>query len=107
LVGNKIFAASTGQPLSDPKRLLFTTALATAVFAYGVIELASKEKDESIARTPQPWIRITSAAVLLALGFFGGSLNIGWLVTLVLAVLLVQVGLDVSKRLQRPIPEIA
>jgi len=107
VVGNKIFAASTGQPLSDPKRLLFTTALATAVFAYGVIELASREKSESLARSPQPWIRIASTAVILALGLWGGSLNVGWLVILVLAVLLLQVGLDVSKRLQRPIPEIA
>jgi len=72
-----------------------------------VIELTSKEKDESLARTPQPWIRIASAAVILALGLWGGSLNVGWLVILVLAVLLVQVGLAVSKRLQRPVPEIA
>ena len=106
VVGNKIFAASTGQPLSDPKRLLFTTALAMAVFACGVIELASREKSESLARSPQPWIRI-AAAVILALGLWGGELNVGWLVILVLAVLLLQVGLDVSKRLQRPTPEIA
>jgi low temperature requirement protein LtrA len=107
VVGKKIFSASTGQPLSDSKRLLFTTALAVAIFAYGAIELASREKDESLARTPQPWIRIASAAVILALGLWGGSLNVSWLVILVLAVLLVQVGLDVSKRLQRPILEIA
>jgi low temperature requirement protein LtrA len=107
VVGNKIFAAPPGQPLDDTMRLLFTTALATAVMAYGVIEWAGKEKDEPLSRSPQPWIRLGGAAVLLALGFLGGRLNVGWLVTLVVAVLLIQVGLDVYVRLQRPEPEIA
>ena len=38
--------------------------------------------------------------MLLALGFFGGSTNEGWLVTLVVSVLLIQVGLDIDVRLQ-------
>jgi low temperature requirement protein LtrA len=104
VVGNKIFAVTPRQPLDDTKRLLFTIALATAVLAYGIIEWASKEKDEPLSRSPQPWIRLAGAAALLALGFFGGSLNSGWLVGLVAAILLIQVGLDVYMRLQRPEP---
>jgi uncharacterized membrane protein YfcA len=107
VVGNKIFAVMPRQPLDDPKRLLFTTALAIAVLAYGVIEWASKEKEEPLSRSPQPWIRIAGAATLLALGMFGGSLNVGWLVTIVAAVLLIQVSGDVYARLKRPEPEIA
>ena len=105
VVGNKIFAATPRGPLDDPKRLLFTTALAIAVLAYGVIEWASKEKGEPLSRSPQPWIRLGGATALLALGFFGVSLNVGWLVALVVAVLLIQVGVDVYARLQRPEPE--
>jgi hypothetical protein len=45
--------------------------------------------------------------VLLALGILGGSLNVGWLVTCVVAIMLLQVGLDVAVRLQRPDPEMA
>lgn len=107
VVGNLIFAAKPLQPLDDTMRLLFTVALATAVLAYGLIEWASGEKDEPLARSPQPWIRILGATALLALGLFGTSLNVGWLVTLVVAILLLQVGLDVALRLQRPEPEIA
>lgn len=102
VVGNTIFAALPRLPLDDNQRLLFTFALATAVLAYGVIEWASKEKNEPLSRSPQPWIRLGGAAALLALSFFGGSLNVGWLVTLVAAVLLIQVGSDVYLRLQRP-----
>jgi low temperature requirement protein LtrA len=105
VVGNKIFAITPRGPLDDPKRLLFTTALATAVLAYGIIEWASQEKDEPLSRMPQPWIRIGGVAALLTLGIWGGSLNVGWLVTFVAAVLLIQVGLDVYVRLQRPEPE--
>ncbi|MGB3716691.1 MAG: low temperature requirement protein A [Candidatus Promineifilaceae bacterium] len=107
VVGNLIFAAKPQVPLDDTKRILFTTALATAVLVYGVIEWTSMEKDEPLARSPQPWIHIGSAAALMVLGFFGGSLNVGWLVTLVAAVLLLQVGLDVTLRLQRPDPKAA
>jgi uncharacterized membrane protein YfcA len=107
VVGNKIFAAQPQIPLDDASRLLFTIALATAVLVYGIIEWSSKEKDEPLARSPQPWIRLGGAAALLALGFLGGSLNVGWLVTLVVAVLLLQVGLDVYVRLQRQDPEMA
>lgn len=102
VVGNKIFAASPRMPLDDTKRLLFTTALATAVLAFGLIEWASKENDEPLARSPQPWIRLGGAVALIALGLFGGSLDVGWLVALVAAILLAQVILDVATRLQRP-----
>jgi len=102
VVGNKIFAALPRIPLDDNERLLFTFALATALLAYGVIEWASKEKNEPLSRSPQPWIRFGGAVALLTLGFFGDSLNVGWLVTLVAAVLLIQVGSDIYLRLQRP-----
>ena len=107
VVGNQIFAAPPRGPLDDTKRLLFTIALATAVLAYGVIEWAAKERDEPLARSPQPWIRLGAAAALLFVGFLGGSLNVGWLVALVAAILLLQVGLDIYERLQRPQPETA
>jgi hypothetical protein len=90
----------------ETSRLLFTTTLATAVLAYGIIEWSSKEKDESLARSPQPWIGLGGAAALIALGLFGSSLNVGCLVILVAAILLAQVVLDVSTRLQHPEPEI-
>jgi hypothetical protein len=41
---------------------------------------------------------------LLALGFFGTSLNVGWLVLLVVTILLLQVVQDVRVRLRRPEP---
>jgi len=102
VVGNLIFAATPLTPLDDTKRLLFTTALALAVLAFGVIEWASNEKDEPLSRSAQPWIRFAGAAALLALGFLGGSLNVGWLVLLVVAILLLQLGWDVTVRLKRP-----
>lgn len=85
--------------------LLFTFALATAVLAYGIIERAAKEKDEPLSRSPQPWIRVGGAITLLVIGIWGRSLNVGWLVLLVAAVLLGQVVLDVVTRLQRPEPD--
>ena len=91
--------------LTSHKRLLFTIALAIALLAYAAIEWANKENDEPLSRRSQPWLRIGGAAVLLALGIFGGSLNVGVLVTLVVAVFLLQVGFDVHRRLQRPDPE--
>jgi low temperature requirement protein LtrA len=102
VVGNKVFAVTPQVPLADDKRILFTSALAVALLAYGIIEWASKEQDEPLSRSPQPYFRIGGATALLALGLFGGSLNVGWLVLLVVAILLLQVGSDVRKRLQRP-----
>ena len=107
VVGNMIFSATPRQPVPDPQRLLFTTTLATAVLAYGLIEWASREKEEALTRSPRPWIRVLGAALLLALGLFGGSLNVGWLAFFAVSILLVQVALDVRFRLQRPLPELA
>ena len=84
-----------------------TLSLAVALLAYGAIEWASKEKEEPLSRRSQPWIRLGGAAALLALGFFGEGLNVGWLVTFVVGILLIQVSLDVIHRLQRPEPEAA
>ena len=106
VVGNKIFAVTPRAPLDDSKRLLFTIALAVALLTFGALEWASKEKDEPLSRRPQPWLRLGSAAALLALGFFGESLNVGWLVALTVSVFLVQVGFDVHRRLQRPEPDV-
>jgi low temperature requirement protein LtrA len=102
VLGTKVFAAMRGEPLDDHKRLLFTTALALALLGYAVIEWAIKENEEPLARHSQPWLRIGGAAALLALGIWGGSLNVGVLVTLVVTVFLLQVGLDVYRRTQRP-----
>ena len=107
VVGNLIFAETPLVPLDDTKRLLFTIALATAVLALGIIEWSSKEKDEPLARSHQISIRLGSSIVLLAIGFLGDSLNVGWLVLLVVAIMLLQVVLDVLMRLQRPESETA
>ncbi|UCG25499.1 MAG: low temperature requirement protein A [Chloroflexota bacterium] len=107
VLGTKVFAATRDEPLDDHKRLLFVTALTVALLAYGAIEWATKEKDEPLTRNPQPWLRFAGAAVLLALGILGGSLHVGVLVTIVVAVFLIQIGFDVHKRLQRPESEAA
>jgi low temperature requirement protein LtrA len=99
VVGNKIFASETGQALDDSKRILFTIALALALLAYGAIEWATKERGETLDRKPQPWVRIGGAAALLALGMLGSGLNVGLLVLLVVTIFVIQVGLDVYKRL--------
>jgi low temperature requirement protein LtrA len=105
VLGTKVFAAAQGEPLDGHKRLLITTALAIALLAYGAIEWANKENEGPLTRRSQPWLRIGGAAVLLALGIFGGSINVGVLMTVVVAVFLLQIGIDVYKRLQRPDPE--
>jgi hypothetical protein len=99
VVGNKIFASETGQALEDSKRLLFTIALALALLTYGAIEWTTKEKGEALDRKPQPWVRIGGAVALLALGFWGGGLNVVVLVLLVVTLFAIQVGLDVYRRL--------
>ncbi len=65
---------------------------------HGIIEWTYEEKDEPLGRSPQPWLRLGGAISLLAMGDLGGSLGVGWLVTLVIAILLLQVGLDVYVR---------
>jgi hypothetical protein len=104
-MGTKVFAATPGEPLDVHKRVLFTTALALALLAYAAIEWAVKENEEPLTRQPQTWLRIGGAAALLALGILGGSLNVGVLVTLVVAVFLLQVGRDVQVRLRRAEPQ--
>jgi low temperature requirement protein LtrA len=107
VMGNHLFGTMPNAQLEVGQRLLFTSALATAVLTFGLIEYASKEKEEPLARSSQPWMRISVAAMLLAIGLFGNTLTAAWLVTIVAFILLLQVGLDVSARLQRPEPELA
>jgi len=102
VVGNEIFAVTSFEALPDAERLLFTIALTTAVLSYGVIEWASKERDEPLSRAPQPLVRLGSAMALLAVGFWGTSLNVGWLTGLAAAILLGQVVFGVYTRIQRP-----
>lgn len=102
VVGNKIFAQKPGAPLDDIKRLLFALALAIALLAFAVIERTSRERDEALSRLDQPWLRVAGAAALLVLGIFATSLNVGWFVLLVATILLVQVVMDVRRRLRRP-----
>ena len=102
VIGNKLFAATPFEPISDMKRILFMAALATAVLAYGAIEWASKEKDEPLSRTAQPLVRVGAAGALLAIGFLGKSFNVGWLVFFAAAILLAQVAFDIYARIQRP-----
>ena len=75
VLGTKVFAAAQGEPLDGHKRLLITTALAIALLAYGAIEWANKENEGPLTRRSQPWLRIGGAAVLLALGIWGGLLE--------------------------------
>jgi len=104
VVGTQVFSTAAGQPLDDPKRLLLTTALATALLAFGAIEWASGEREETLARRPQTWIFIAGAASLLALGIWGGALNAGIQVTIVASVFVLQVSLDIYKRLRHSDP---
>ena len=53
--GILVFAAKPQEPLGDAKRLQFTITLAIPVLVHGVIEWASKEKDEPLGQSPQPW----------------------------------------------------
>jgi len=101
VIGNKIFAAIPQEPLPDAKRMLFTGSLAVALLAFGIIEWASKEKDEPLARAPQPWFRVGGASFLLIVGLLGKSINVGWFVLIVVSVLLLEVAVDVYERLRR------
>jgi low temperature requirement protein LtrA len=102
VAGSKIFAGGSGETLADEKRLLFTIALAIVLLTYEAIEWASREKDEPLSRKPQPWARIGGAVALLALGIWGGNLGVDILLAVVVAIFLIQVGLDVATRLKRP-----
>jgi low temperature requirement protein LtrA len=101
VVGTKIFAALPGDILSQEKRMLFGIALAIAVLALGIIDWASPEDDGRLSRRPHLNIRIFAALVLLLLALFGGQITVGWLVTLVASVLVVQVGIDIWLRTRK------
>ncbi|MGD2078147.1 MAG: low temperature requirement protein A [Chloroflexota bacterium] len=105
VIGNQIFAQRPGAPLTEIERILFIAALAVALLAYGIIEWASSERDEPLSRPAQPWLRVIGAAALLVLGFFAASLNVDWLVLVVMGILLIQVVLDARQRLLRPEPQ--
>ena len=78
--------------------MLFSIALTVAILALGVIDWASPEDDGHLSRRPHLNIRIIAAVILLLLALFGGQINVGWLVTLVALVLVVQVGIDIWLR---------
>ena len=99
VVGTKVFAAVPGEILGQEKRLLLCIALAIAVLALGVIDWASPEGSSRFFRRPHLNIRIAAAILLLLLAPVGGFINVGWLVTLVAVVLIVQVGIDIATRL--------
>jgi low temperature requirement protein LtrA len=98
VVGTKVFAALPGEILSLEKRLLLCTALAIALLALGIIDWASPEGGERFSRRSHLAIRVVAAIVLLLLAPIGGVINVGWLVTLVALVLVVQVGIDIWLR---------
>jgi low temperature requirement protein LtrA len=107
VVGTKVFATSQGEILSDEKRYLLTFALAIAVLALGIIDWASPEHAGPMARKPNLSIRIIGAALLILLGILGRQLGVGLLTTLVVLILLIQVGYDIYSRHQEsgPIPD--
>jgi uncharacterized membrane protein YidH (DUF202 family) len=107
VVGNKIFASTVGQALKREQWLLFTLALSIALLAYGVIEWAAREKEEPRSRPPLPWLRVGGAVALLAIGFLLSDQTVGIQVSAVATILVIQVGLDVYRRLQGSYPEVA
>jgi low temperature requirement protein LtrA len=100
VVGTKVFAAAAGDVLSDEKRYLLTFSLAIAVLALGLIERASPEHPGAMSRKNQLGIRAIGAALFIILGVVGGQLSVGLLTTLVVLILLAQVGYDIYTRLQ-------
>lgn len=98
VVGTKVFAALPGEALSQEKRMLLGVALAIAVLSLGIIDWASPESSGPLSRRPHLKIRIAAAVILLLLIPVGGLINVGWLVTLVALVLVVQVGIDIWVR---------
>jgi low temperature requirement protein LtrA len=98
VVGTKVFAAAPGEILSQEKRLLLCLALATAMLALGIIDWASPEGNERFSRHNHLKIRVVAAGTLLLLAIIGSFINVGWLVTLIAAVLIVQVGIDIWVR---------
>ena len=107
VVGNKVYVAIPGEVLADEKRLLLCISLAVAVLALGLIEWSAREIPGERARAPHGIIRAVSAAVLLLLGVFGAGLNVGLLLLLIVAVLVIQVGLDIYWRVNNPLLEAA
>jgi hypothetical protein len=107
VVGTKVFAVTQGEILSDEKRYLltFAVAVAVAVLALGFVEWASPEHSGPMSRKHQFAIRIPGALLLIILGVLGGQLSVGVLTTLVVLILLVQVGYDIYSRLREAAPE--
>ena len=104
VVGTKVFAAAPGDILSDEKRYLLTFALAIAVLALGIIEWASPEHSGAMARKQQLSIRAIGAALLILLGVAGQQLGVGVLTTLLVLILVIQVGYDIYSRLRESGP---
>lgn len=100
VVGTKVFAALPGEVLSQEKRMLLGVALATALLALGVIDWASPEKGNPFSRRSHFTIRMVAAAIMLLLAFLGGQMGVGLLISLVMMVMVIQVGIDIGLRLR-------
>jgi low temperature requirement protein LtrA len=100
VVGTKVFVAGPGEILSQEKRVLLCVALAIVVVALGIIDWASPEQEGPFSRSSQLAIRLASALVLLLVAAVGGAISVGWLITLVALVLVIQVGIDVGARMR-------
>jgi len=103
VVGKKVMALAPGEALSDPKRWILCSALAVAILSTGVIEWAAREQSgEAMSRRPQGRLRVVGALLLVALAIWGGGLSAPLLITIVAAILVGLVGLDVTWRLRNP-----
>ncbi len=103
VAGTKVLALTPGQALADEKRLLLCGALAVALLADAGLEWAAPERPDAMARKPQVWTRLVAAVILAALAFWGGGLSAPLLIATVASIIIVLVGLDISRRLHNPL----
>lgn len=103
VAGTKVLALAPGEALADEKRLLLCGALAAALLADAGFEWAAPEKAGEMAHKPQFWPRVTAAVVLAALALWGGGLSAPLLVASIVGLIIILVGLDISRRLRNPL----
>jgi hypothetical protein len=88
--------------MSDPKRWLVCGALATAIACTAVIEWAAREKAGAMSRPPQTMIRILGAIGLILLAFLGRGLSTPFIIAILAGIMIILVGMDISRRLRNP-----